>query len=99
MIVNDEGVSSLRLELVESDDMAGLGGGGDGTDLIILRSLNLDAGEILFGGGEGDDDLGGSKRGDEGLGKDLVGRDARFLRAERLIESERKDGEGEKEEG
>lgn len=73
--------------------MTGLGCGGEGVVFKFGGSLEFESGDEVVGGGEGNNYLIRSKRGDEGLGEDLIGGDASILRKGELIDGERKNAD------
>lgn len=75
--------------------MVGLRSSGDGVGSALGRSLELKIGDKGFTSRERNDDLVRGERGDERLGKNLVGRDAGILGGKRAVEGERDDGDGE----
>lgn len=88
---NGEGVLGLWLELIEGNDMAGLRGGGDRVGFELGGSLKFKGSDEVVGGREGNNDLIGSERGDEGLGENLVCGDTGVLRKRKIVNSKRND--------
>lgn len=88
---NGEGVLGLWLELIESDDVAGLRSDGDRVGFELGRSLKFKGSDEVVGGGEGNNDLIRSERSDERLGENLVCGDAGVLRERKIVNSKRND--------
>lgn len=70
--LNGEGVLGLWLELIESDDVTSLRGGGEGVVFKLGGGLEYKGGDEVVGGRERNNDLIGGKRSDEWLSKNLI---------------------------
>ena len=86
MRFNSEGVLSLWLELIKSNDMTSLRVGGDEMGFKLSGGLEHKGGDEVVGGREGNNDLIGGKGSDERLGKDLVCRDTGVLGERKVVE-------------
>lgn len=73
--------------------MTGLGCGRERVVLKFGGGLEFKSGDEVGGGGEGNNYLIRSERGDEGLGEDLISRDASVLREGELVDGERENAD------